>query len=484
MTAMTTALARPAFAPTPLRNRIAAIDPSIAAGLVLGALVLGAAVVTQPLLVVAGALGLGAIAMFAFRPVWGVYALVVVTPLTAGIDRGTLIPGFRPNEALCGLIAAGLIARWLVQVKSTRNLHWHIDPILASLLALAILDSVVPLLWLRLRGEAIGSDDLLYSLVLWKFLVVFLIVRAAHLTDTQIWRLLQVSVAAAVVVSVISMLQTAGWGPVISLLKGYYTTNDNTNAITNARGSSTLGLPIAAADLATFNLAIVMGMIWLRGRAKPGLVIIGWVLTLGVVGAGEVSGLIGLIIGIATVCVVTRSGFAARFLLLGGTIGLPFVWTVIQTRLAGFQSLSGLPISWTGRLNNLHTYFWPVLFSDHRYLLGVRPAARVVVSNRANGYVWIESGYTWLLWAGGIPLLLAFVWFVVVAVRAGRRALHSGSDPMRIVGLTTIVAVTVIVALMVFDPHLTYRGVADELFTLLALCAASAGQRKKGIVHG
>jgi hypothetical protein len=324
---------------------------------------------------------------------------------------------------------------------------------------------------------------MLYALLIWKFLVVYLIVRSAGLTERQVFVVLRCSVAAAVALAAIAMLQTAGWGPVVSLLKAYYTTNDNVGAITGARGSSTLGLPIAVADLLVFNLAIVMGLIWLRRRATPLLVGSGLVLTLGAIGAGEFSGVIGLLVGVTTLCILTRSVYSARFLLVGGVLAVPLLWPVIQTRLAGFQTLNGIPISWTGRLTNLHTYFWPVLFSDRHWVLGVRPAARIADPHRANGYVWIESGYTWLLWAGGIPLLLAFVAFVVVAARAMLRAIYGASDARRIAGLAGFVAVTMIVVLMAFDPHLTYRGVADELFALLAIAVPTVTSKRRGADH-
>ena len=476
MTAVTVALRRrPTRSGAPL---------PVTVPLVLGALVLGAAVGTQPLLAMAAAVGLLAVALVALWPVGGVYALLVLTPLTAGIDRGTLIPVLRPNEAVCGIVAAGLIVRWLATLQSVQQIRLRVDPVLMSIVALAVADSVLPLVWMRMRGAPVSSDDLLYALVLWKFLVVFLVVRGAKLNQAQLWRALKLSVGTAAVISVVSLLQTAGFAPVIDLLTKYYVTNDNTAAVTNARGSSTLGLPIAVADLLTFNLAIVMGMIWIRRRASAGLIAIGWLLTVGVIGAGEFSGVIGLVVAVGAVCVLTRSTLAARFLVAGGTLAIPFVWTVIKTRLEGFQSATGLPVSWTGRLDNLHTYFWPVLFSDHNYVLGVRPAARIVAPHRANGYVWIESGYTWLLWAGGIPLLLAFVWFVVAALRAGRQAMRSRSEPLRVAGLATVVAVTVIIVLMIFDPHLTYRGVADELFALLALCTATAPRSDEGAGNG
>jgi len=200
----------------------------------------------------------------------------------------------------------------------------------------------------------------------------------------------------------------------------------------------------------------------------------------GVLASGQFSGAIGLFLGLLVMALITRR-VRQLILFVPALIGAMFAFQpVIQRRLEGFETASGLPVSWSGRLYNLSNYFWPELFSSGHFLLGVRPAARVATSTMATGYIWIESGYTWLLWAGGIPLLLSFLYFLWTNLRRNVTLARSREDAVGAVAVAVVVALVVVGVLMLIDPHLTYRGSADLLFALLGLSAVADASQATG----
>ncbi len=404
------------------------------------------------------------------RPALAAYLVIGLTPLTVGINRGSALPLLRPNEALALFVGGTLAARGLVRMRTGHLPRVHLDRVEVSLVLLAVCSSVVPLLWMLIRQEQISKDDLLYSLVLWKYLGLYTLIRLSVHTDQEIRRCLWISVGVGCIVAVLAVLQSLGLFGVSHVLSTYYAPAGYEGAF-QARGSSTLGLPAATADLMIYNLAIVSGL-WVRYRRHRGLLAVAAALfVFGALAAGEFSSAIGLVVAAVCIAAVTSSPRLLTMFIPAGLLASLALRPVIERRLSGFQSATGLPVSWTGRLQNLENYFWPKLFSDWNFVFGVRPAARIPVATQATGYVWIESGYTWLLWGGGIPLLASFVFFVQATAKRGWDAARNSPGAASVAGTATFVAVIVTTVLMIFDPHLTYRGSADALFGLIALAA-------------
>lgn len=443
------------------------------------AVLLGAAVVLLPVPVLLCVVVLALAAVVWWRPVVAAYGLIGVTPLVAGIDRGGLIPVLRPSEVLLllfgGTLALRAVVRWRGAVRLPRP-----NRVEVAILLLAVTSSILPLAWMGLIQREISRDDILHALVLWKYLFVYAIVRYGVGTEAQVRRCLWLSLAAAGVVGLIGVLEALGIFGVQGMLVRFYDLFGASDRELRAnQASSTLSLPGATADLMILNLAVARGL-WVRTSAARQRMLLAaafLVFVFGALAAGEFSSTIGLFVGIVAVAFVSGAPGLTLLAIPGSLLAYPILRPVIERRLSGFQSASGVPASWVGRLNNLRTYFWPELFSRWNFVLGVRPSARVPVSSQITGYVWIESGYTWLLWGGGIPLLCSFLWFANVVARAGWRAARDLTSARGAAATGAFAGIAVIVVLMAFDPHLTYRGSADAFFGLLALAGLGGAAR-------
>ena len=376
------------------------------AALLLAPLAVGALAGIKIKYAVLAVVAIGLIGWVIARPVIAAYLLIFLTPLVVGVSAGAVVPVLRPNEALMLLFGLAVGLRWLARLRSGEVRWPRLDAVDVSLIALGVTSSLLPLAMMVVRQRQITMDDLLYCIVIWKLLAEYVIVRVVVTTREQATRCLVLLMAATAIVCFIGIAQAAGAPHVSALLTKFYSPTGvgAEPTTTNGRGGSLLGLPAATADLAILGLSIAVAMLvrgyprrlWLGGLAV--------LFALGVVAAAEFSTMIGLVVALVVLVILTKSGrivaYAVPVALLGGVL----LWPVIQLRLEGFHSPTGLPVSWVNRLYNLKTYFWPVLFSDHNWILGVRPSARIATSVRRYGYVWIESGYTWLLWGGGIPL--------------------------------------------------------------------------------
>ncbi len=412
------------------------------------------------------------------RPAVAGYMVIFITPLVAGINRGSVIPYFRPNEAVDLLVGGALFARGLLKMRSGETPRLHLDRFEWAFVIMAFCSSILPLLWLFVRDIHPTSDDLQYSLVLWKYFGLYMLVRFSIRTAAEVQRALWISLWACAIVCMVAILQSLGLFGIPHLLSSYYAPFGVDGALSIARGSSLLSLPAAVGDLAILNLAIVAGMFIRNIGDKRILAGLAGLFIIGALSSGEFSTIIALIIAAIAMSFFIGGGRMLKIIVPSAVVGAYALRPVISNRLSGFHTSTGIPVSWTGRLNNLRTYFWPQLFSHWNWLLGVRPAARVPSTSQAFGYVWIESGYTWLLWGGGIPLLGSYFWFVWVAMRRAW-ALARVPDVVGVAALGVFATLASQVVVMWFDPHLTYRGSADALIALMAMARPAMSQTKE-----
>ena len=88
-------------------------DPAVwtALAALAAAVAVGPLAARSPTLAVVGVGGLALAGAVTLHPPLAAFVLIAATPLIVGIDRGSVIPILRPNEALALVLATGLCAR-------------------------------------------------------------------------------------------------------------------------------------------------------------------------------------------------------------------------------------------------------------------------------------------------------------------------------------------------------------------------------------
>ena len=442
----------------------------------LASLLLGPLVARNPLVAVAAVLATALAAAAFVHPPLAVYVIVLM-PLVAGIDRGTALPLIRPAEAITILVGVAVVARLLLALANGDALLASPNTAETSILFLAVAGSLLPLLFLIARGEAPTQDDILYSVQVPKFVLVYVIVRASIRTKEQVGRCLRLAMAVGAVVAVLGIFQALDMLGIRQVLLTYFPPTDDA-LVGSSRASSTLAHPFAMADLMIFNVAIV-GAWFVRMGYQRWLLTAGALFAVATLSSGQFSGALGLVVAVVVLGLLTgRVHKVVVALLPVAMIAGVVLRPVIDARLQGFKSPAGLPESWLGRIHNLQTYVWPRLAEGLNWVLGVRPSARVPIGNTPEPFVYIESGYTWLLWVGGVPLLVGFIVFLVTNLRAARRRAQQ-NDQIGVASTAAFVALSVVGVLTVLDPHLTLRGSGDLLFVLLALAHVANRRREQ-----
>jgi lipopolysaccharide/colanic/teichoic acid biosynthesis glycosyltransferase len=395
---------------------------------------------------------------------------VLLDPLLAGLPRGAVAPLVRPSEILqIGLTAIALGAvgvavhtghRWYVHLRS---FEWWLG-------AVVVTSSFAPLAWMIARGLPVGRDDVTASLPFVKYAALYFVVRAAVRTEHDARLVIRFVLAGAVAISLIAFAQVAGVQPVIDLLSERFDSSSS-GIVGEGRATTTIGSPIATGSYLA--MACGLALSGALGFGRRSMLFLAVIFGVGTIASGQIGSIIGLAIVVAGVAHfhrrLARVIAVAVPLVLVALIGL---WPVVAGRLAAIDPGTGLPASWIIRWTNVSELYWPLL-ADGGWILGVGPNAVVAPPDVWRERVFLESGYLWLLWVGGLPLLIAAVGFLATGWRDLRSPDVATGSAIDVARVTARASILMIAIITVLDPHLTMRAEADLFFTLLAVGSAA-----------
>lgn len=431
---------------------------AVTVGLSIAVAFRGPTVLVIPLLI-------GAFVAIARRPVWAAYVFLAVLPIFGGIERGVIVPLARPNEALQLFLTVAVLAGGCVRAARGEKLCVTITRLDRAIILLAALGSVWPLFWVLARAHAPTTTDVLSTVVLWRLSALYVMFRWVVRSPEHVRRCLVILLASSSLLAMVAVVDSLG----IVKIGGLWTQTISQD--TAGRGGATLASAIAVGDYLAYTLVIALG--WYVQRRAPRLLLagIGAVLILGSLGTGQFSAWIAAVIVVVIVARRERElvSLAVRFAPIV-VLAAVVAWPVVGTRLAGFGDGAGVPSSWLGRIDNLTHFYLPRLAGFH-WVLGVRPDSVLPAPETWRQIIFLESGYLWFFWVGGLPLFLGFLYFARVAFRHTDRIWRSRRDDVGLAALAAQAALCSILVLSLIDMHLTLRGGGDLFFILLGLSA-------------
>ena len=422
--------------------------------------------ITLVLLALVGLSLMAALFVFvATRPVWAAYIFLATQPFVGGIDRGALIPVFRPSEAIQLFLTTAVLAGVAMRVIRGEQLSVRFTRLDRAVALLALVSSIWPICWQFARGQVPSSTDFQSTVVLWRLASLYALFRWVVRTREQARRCLWILLVSASLLAILAILDSLGiWHPA-----GPWTPTMNSGP-SAGRGGATLNSAISVGDYLSYSLGVALVYL-LRGRRPRWLVASACgLIILGVLGTGQFSAWIGMLIVIVVVARAERQ-MAKLLAWLGpaAAVAALVAGPVISQRLAGFNG-SQLPQSWVIRWSNVTTLYLPRL-AGFRWVFGVRPDTTLIPPETWRDIVYLESGYLWLFYVGGIPLVITFIWFLRRGLQHTKKVIARRQDDIGVAAVATRGALWCLAFLSILDPHLTMRGGADLFFCLLGLSA-------------
>lgn len=415
------------------------------------------------------------------RPQWAAYLLAVAFPLTASMIRLPQIANLRPNEFLLLLMFVLLLLRLLALRLPLPRFTWFDTAALALILG----GTLIPLVTLYGRGQALEANILAAALGPIKNYLVFLTIRLALSRSDQIRRALAVILLTSGIVSLIGIAQALRVSFIAHFLTAYYPTMQVLeNAHATIRITSVIGGWNDLASYLCFVLLLSIAAVAAHVSILPRLLFNGAV-ALDIVAmliTGSFASILGLVAGLCILGILFgRSSRIFRQLTLIGVsmagaalIFGPLLVLRLQDQFGGGNQ-GIIAQSLVYRFHLWQTYFLPAIARQPLFGVGL-------VIPPSIPWTTTDSGYLALLFSGGVIYLLCYGYFTWCCLRGTHQLLKDArlgtAAPTGVTAVTTALAgsgltiVLILLGMNVSEAYFTYTVPASIFWMILGAAVA------------
>ena len=420
------------------------------------------------------ALGGGAlVALTIWRPAIGCAVLVLSVPLTGGLGRNTVIPLFRTSEVIAALVGLALLLRYLP--RKSRLPFTGLDLAVGGYCLSGL---IIPALVLFVGHDGGGFTVWRVVFAPAQYLLIYLIFSRTELSTRSLHALLNLTMAASVIVALIGLAQLADLPGVRSFINGYFPMDGSGEAICQfgvCRPDSLLEHWSAFGGFALLNFILALALAAWRHPAfsKRWLTIVMAANAVAVLASQTQAVIIALLIVIPVV--VWHARRVPRQLILVAAaivVGLAVFWPQVSARATQqFSSLgsgSSSPVSLETRFRYWNAYFFPVI-GDH-LLTGTGTVIPGEIPSQLAAFV--DNEYLRLAFRAGVVGVGALLLMLATVGIVGWRN-RGDPDPMvRAVGATAVAYVIGFAIMGATGEYLTYAGLAQLFWMLIGVLGA------------
>jgi len=463
-------LGRPRSATEDPRQLWIAAALSVAVVLAVALTTRGGATGALALIVVGGG---ALVALTIWRPAIGCAVLVLSVPLTGGLGRDTVIPLFRTSEVIAALVGLALLLRYLP--KKSRLPFTGLDLAVGGYCLSGL---IVPALVLFVGHEGGGFTVWRVVFAPAQYLLIYLVFSRVGLVGRSLHTILNLAMAASVIVALIGLGQLADLPGVRPFIASTFPMDGSGEAICQfgvCRPDSLLEHWSAFGGFALLNFVLALALAAWRHPAfsRRWLALVMAANAVAVLASQTQAVVIALIIVIPVVVWHARRVPRQLIVVAAATlVGLAVFWPQVSARatqqFSSVASGGSSPASLETRFRYWDAYFLPVI-SDHLWT-GTGTVIPSEVPAQLTAFV--DNEYLRLAFRAGVVGVGALLVMLVTIGVVGWRN-RADADPMvSAVGATAVAYVVGLAVMGATGEYLTYAGLAQQFWMLIGVLGA------------